>query len=219
LRVNLEARAANAEQRRAKTRLRLLEAATAVIADRGPDTASVEDFVVAAGVSRGTFYNYFPAIEDLLAALNTHLAEGLDRRMAIVTEGERDPAMVLALIVHEAFRLAMLDPVRGWVALRIEGTSAPRAELVAKRFDAIFQWAVDGGRFRACDPDAARNLMFGAVRMAQQEILAQRADLTHISDLVKLALTAYGLEAQEAERVSQAARDAVYRETHYSPVM
>jgi AcrR family transcriptional regulator len=219
LRVNLEARAANAEQRRAKTRLRLLEAAMAVIADKGPATASVEDFVAAAGVSRGTFYNYFPAIEDLLEALNAHLAEGLDRRLTIVTEGERDPAMVLALIVHEAFRLAMVDPLRGWVALRIEGTSTPRAELVAQRFDAIFQAAVHAGRFRACDPDAARNLMFGAVRMAQQEILARRADLAHISDLVSLILTAYGLETTEAQRVSQAARAAVYREAHYSPVM
>jgi AcrR family transcriptional regulator len=218
LRVNLEARAANAEQRRAKTRLRLLEAAMAVIADKGPATASVEDFVAAAGVSRGTFYNYFPAIEDLLEALNAHLAKGLDSRLALVTEGERDPAMVLALIIHEAFRLAMLDPLRGWVALRIEGTSTPRMDLVAKRFDAIFQWAVDKGRFQRCDPDAARNLLFGAVRMAQQEILAQRADVAHISDLVRLALTAYGLEAAEAQRVSLAAREAVRRETHYSPV-
>jgi AcrR family transcriptional regulator len=219
LRVNLEARAANAEQRRAKTRLRLLEAATAVIAEKGPATASVEDFVAAAGVSRGTFYNYFPAIEDLLEALNAHLAESLDRRLAAVTESERDPAMVLALIVHEAFRLAMLDPLRGWVALRVEGTSTPRMELVAKRFDAIFQWAVERGRFRACDPDAARNLMFGAVRMAQQEILARRADISHIADLVKLTLTAYGLEAPEAERVSLAAKEAVNGKAHYSPVM
>jgi AcrR family transcriptional regulator len=219
LRVNLEARAANAEQRRAKTRLRLLEAAMAVIAEKGSETASVEDFVAAAGVSRGTFYNYFPAIEDLLEALNAYLAEGLDRRLAIVTEGERDPAMVLALIVHEGFRLTMLDPLRGWVALRIEGTSIPRATLVAKRFDTIFQWAVDKGRFRACDADAARNLMFGAVRMAQQEILAQRADLAHITDLVILTLTAYGLQAQEAERVSLAARDTVNAKVHYSPVM
>jgi AcrR family transcriptional regulator len=219
LRVNLEARAANAEQRRAKTRLRLLEAAMDVIADKGPATASVEDFVAAAGVSRGTFYNYFPAIEDLLEALNAHLAEGLDRRLAIVTEGERDPAMVLALIVHEGFRLTMLNPLRGWVALRIEGTSIPRAALVAQRFDQIFQWAVDKGRFQACDPDAARNLMFGAVRMAQQEILTQRANLAHISDLVRLTLTAYGLDAQEAERVSHAARAAVQSKVHYSPVM
>lgn len=209
MRVNLEARAANAEQRRAKTRLKLLDAAVGVIAEKGPDSASVEDFVAAAGVSRGTFYNYFPAIDDLLEALNEHIAQGLDRRLAHVTEGVRDPAMVLALIAHETFRLANIDSVRGWVALRIEGTSAPRAALVAERFDAIYRWAAEKGRFLPWTADAARNLLFGAGRMAQAEILAGRAALEHTIDLVAGVLTAYGLAADEAARISRAAWDEV----------
>ena len=70
MRVNLEARAAAAEQRKAQTRERLLEAAIAVIGEKGPDACSIEDFVAAADVSRGTFYNYFPTAEDLLRAVS-----------------------------------------------------------------------------------------------------------------------------------------------------
>lgn len=219
MRVNLEARAANAEHRRAKTRLRLIEAAMAVIADKGPDQASVEDFVAAAGVSRGTFYNYFPTIEELLAALNEHIGQELDRRLAVVADGVRDPAVVLARIAHEAFRLASIDPLRGWVALRIEGTSAPRLALVARRFDEIYNWAVDRGRFRPCNPDAARNLLFGAARLSQSEILVGRADADHVIDLVALILAAYGLDRGEAGEVSRAAAAEVRRIAHYSPVM
>ena len=219
MRVNLEARAANAEHRRAKTRLRLIEAAMAVIADKGPGQASVEDFVAAAGVSRGTFYNYFPTIDELLATLNLHMSEGFDRQLTAATEGLRDPALVLAVIVHETFRIVSADPQRGWVALRITDSSAPRHAKLAERFDAIYQGAVDRGRVRPTTPDAARNLLVGAVRLAQSEILAGRADIAHTVDLVSLVLTAYGLDADEAAKVSRKALDRSASQVHYSPVM
>lgn len=219
MRVNLEARAANAEQRRARTRLRLLEAALAVIAEKGPDQASVEDFVAAAGVSRGTFYNYFPTVDELLEALNGHLAETFDAEIARITEGVRDPALGLALLIHATFHIVTHDPMRGWVALRIFGTSAPRHKLLANRFDAIFAWAVERGRFRPAVADAARNLLFGAVRMAQAEVLSKRSDLDHVVDLVRLILTAYGLDPVEADELSREAQARCRNELHYSPVM
>ena len=46
-------------QRRGKTRLRLLQCALAVFTEKGPDVAFIDDFIAAAGVSRGTFYNHF----------------------------------------------------------------------------------------------------------------------------------------------------------------
>lgn len=177
----------------------------AVIAEKGPEASSIEDFVAAAGVSRGTFYNYFPAVGDLLDALNNHLAVEFDRRLGVAAEGVDDPALVLALIVHESFRIVATDPLEGWVAMRIERSSRPRQALVAARFDAIFQWAVGRGRFRPVNPDAARNLIFGAVRMAQAEVISASADPAHAIDLVSLILIAYGLTAAEADEISQAA--------------
>jgi len=64
MRVNLQARAASAERRRARTRERLLDAAEKVVASKDLQDATIEDFVSAAGVSRGTFYNYFPTVTD-----------------------------------------------------------------------------------------------------------------------------------------------------------
>jgi hypothetical protein len=69
--VNLVARAATAQRRRDQTRERLIDAAETVVAEKGVETASIEDFVRAAGVSRGTFYNYFPTATDIVHAMNT----------------------------------------------------------------------------------------------------------------------------------------------------
>ena len=46
-------------QRRARTQARILEAAFEVFARKGPDAPVIDDFIQAAGVARGTFYNHF----------------------------------------------------------------------------------------------------------------------------------------------------------------
>jgi AcrR family transcriptional regulator len=218
LRVNLQARALNAELRRKRTRERLIAAALEVIAEKGAEAASIEDFVAAAGVSRGTFYNYFPAVEDLLSALNAQMGAEMDQTFVAVTEGVRDPALGLALVIQESFRQSAINPTRAWVALRIDGANVPRQAESVARFDMIFRAAVARGRFRSIDGDAARNLLFGAVRMAQVEILAGRADPAHTVELVALVLVAYGLALEEAAEISRQAADRVRALDHGAPV-
>jgi AcrR family transcriptional regulator len=54
-------------------RLRLIESALRVFAEKGFDGASIDDVIAAAGVSRGTFYNYFRTDADLAAAVSEEL--------------------------------------------------------------------------------------------------------------------------------------------------
>lgn len=215
MRVNHEARAAVAEGRRAQTRARLIEAAMSVIADKGPEAASIEDFVAAAGVSRGTFYNYFPTFEDLLHALNAEISEALDKTLEPARAGIADPAVLLATVTHRIFAAFTLDPVRGWLALKIEATANPRHAVFESRFDAIYRAAVASGRFRHCDVAAARNLAFGAFRMGQRDMVLGKVGPDHAVDLVSLMLIAFGLSAGEGAKISRdafdAARDATRR--------
>src|ERR1700722_9654250 len=55
--------------RRERTRNRLIESALGVFAQKGPDAPVIDDFIAAAGVARGTFYNYFRTTGELLAAV------------------------------------------------------------------------------------------------------------------------------------------------------
>ena len=61
-------------ERRARMRARLIEAATLVFAQRGPDAALIDHVTQQAGVSRGTFYNYFRSTDELLLAAKNALA-------------------------------------------------------------------------------------------------------------------------------------------------
>jgi AcrR family transcriptional regulator len=59
--------------KRARTRKRLIEAAAAVIAEKGFDRASLEDIAALAGMTRGAVYGNFKNKEELfLALIETH---------------------------------------------------------------------------------------------------------------------------------------------------
>lgn len=54
----------------AETRKRLVEAAKAIICDKGLSNTSIEEITEASGVSKGTFYTYFKRKEDIVFELS-----------------------------------------------------------------------------------------------------------------------------------------------------
>ncbi|UTP39496.1 TetR/AcrR family transcriptional regulator [Phenylobacterium sp. LH3H17] len=211
MRVNLEARAATAENRRAKTRERLLDAATEVISRKGPEAASIEDFVAAAGVSRGTFYNYFPAIGDLIIALNARVSSAMVQALEPVPP-HQDIAVRFATVLHHILATFTADPVQGWMALRLSESDAPTDSAFAAQFDILFLRGVEQGRFsEAADVVAARNIVVGAFRMAQRDIFRGDAPPEHGTHVVALLLVACGLREDEAHQISRECAEAARR--------
>ena len=204
LRINLAARAATAEARRIRTRDRLLDAAESVIADKGTQAASIDDFVGAAGVSRGTFYNYFPTTTALLHALNVRVAGDLNRQLDRMDTSIRDPVVRLAAALHTVVAAYQSNPVRGWVAMHLAASNVPRAHVFEDRFAAIYREAVGLGRFRPVDMTAAWTLSFGAMRMAQRDVVSGAATPAQTTEVITLILAAFGVPHDEAERISAA---------------
>jgi AcrR family transcriptional regulator len=203
MRVNLAARAAAAEARRARTRERLLEAAEVLIAEQGLEAASVDALARAAGVARGTFYNYFPATNDLLDALNARVAAGLESRLRSLIRRPVGPEVRLAASLHLMVAAYLADPVRGWVALQIAAAAAARPVMLERLFLALYAEGVQAGVFRAVDPEAALALCFGAVRMARRDIVAGERPPEHADDVVALVLAAFGVPPEVADRLSR----------------
>ena len=211
MRVNLEARAATAEQRRAQTRERLLAAAEAVIAEKGVAGVSIEDFVRTAGVSRGTFYNYFPTTADLLGALTQRVASHLDTLLAEVASERRAPSVLLARTLHTLLSAYFADPVRGWVALQLASSRAPRVASFEDRFALLYREGVRRGEFRDIEILSAVTLTFGSMRMIQRDVVTGAAATVHSIEVVALILAAFGVPYAEAERISRAEAEAAGR--------
>jgi AcrR family transcriptional regulator len=77
----------------ARNRAKLLEAATALFAERGVET-SLDDVAKAAGVGIGTLYRHFPTREDLVLAVYGAQIDALDERSRELATRE-DPGEAL----------------------------------------------------------------------------------------------------------------------------
>ncbi len=203
MRVNLEARAAAAENRKAQTRERLLDAAILVIGEKGFDASSVEDFVAAANVSRGTFYNYFPTMEDLLRAVRRKLTDALMAVLDAHLPSSIPASSRLATRLHSHFALVSHDPAWGWVVMRLGATRLGRTQAMEESFDRMYRDGVATGEFRQADPLAVRSLVFGTSRMVQRDILLGLSNPEHKERVVALLLVTFGLTPEDAERISR----------------
>ena|ERR1035437_5353917 len=67
------------ERHRAETRERLFRAALKIFAERGYLQTTVEDITNAADVGKGTFFNYFPTKEHVLATLGSERIAAIER--------------------------------------------------------------------------------------------------------------------------------------------
>src|SRR5207245_1028624 len=74
--------AARREQRRLATADRLYRAALSLFQDRGFEATRVEDIAQAAGVAKGTFFNYFPTKDAVLGHLGERQMHGLTAAIA-----------------------------------------------------------------------------------------------------------------------------------------
>lgn len=117
--------------RRERTRRRLMEAAVAVIAQRGVNGASVEEICERAGFTRGAFYSNFASKEDLcLDVLRQHHENHLlqaERAVASVSAdaGDTDRAIETAIDLFVDSQDTDVDTVVTWSELRLHAIRTP----------------------------------------------------------------------------------------------
>ena len=104
-------RAGRRERRRAEIRERLFRAALELFAERGFLETTVEDITEAADVGKGTFFNYFPTKEHVLATLGAE-------RLAVIQRA------------HECSKTGPVLPVLKDLATDLAGQSGESAALL-----------------------------------------------------------------------------------------
>jgi AcrR family transcriptional regulator len=176
------------EARSARTETRILEAALRVFAERGPDAPVIDEFVHAAGISRGTFYNYFDSVEALLRATS----EWTTREIVLAIEdalAELDgPTLRFGVGLRLFFAFAQRDPL--WARFVARVWSVGGLELPLRDIEA----GIRRGHFRVPSGDAAHDLVFGGVREALRRIGGGRVAATFGDHVAATCLQALGAD-------------------------
>lgn len=106
------ARRPRVEKRKQATRLRLMEAAYALMAEKGSEV-SIQDITAAADVGFGTFYTYFASKDAIYDALVEEVLEASGKVVDAATRHLTDPAERLSAGIQYTLLQAHADPLWG----------------------------------------------------------------------------------------------------------
>jgi AcrR family transcriptional regulator len=103
-------RAESGQRQRAHTRNRIINCAIPIFAAYGADNPTVDDFVKAAGVSRGSFYNYFKTTEELLSSTYEVLSNEIIAAIVPAVADVSNPIVRFATAARIYYHWATSDP-------------------------------------------------------------------------------------------------------------
>lgn len=204
-------------RRKRETRMKLLDAAFHLMAERGMEGVAINEITEAADVGFGSFYNHFESKEAIYDALMHMVFEEFAETLIEQVKHVDDPAQAVAFSVRHTLLRARREPTWGKFLLR-EGYSARALSRGLGQFllrDIVK--GVSAGRFKA--PDLALSfvavggLVLAAISAEQQagsEKSPQAAQFKQmglrVGDIPErtatMAMTILGLPQKEAETIA-----------------
>jgi AcrR family transcriptional regulator len=177
----------SSDPRPARSRARLLDAATALLRSGGPSAVTIDAVTRSANVARATLYRHFPSANDLLAAAFMSLItpapmppnEGSLRERLIAIVGEWAESIAEVPTMLTAMAWLSLGPDIGQLPDRHEvGSPQMRslrerlAEQYSAPFDAIFDGPQAAEELKPVDRSMAFALLIGPLAFGRISTLA-----------------------------------------------
>ncbi len=189
-------------QRREKTRVLLIHKAVEIFAQKGADAPVIDDFIGAAGVARGTFYNYFRTTAELLTAV---AAEMNDEVLALVDpllQPLDDPAVRIATGTRLYVGIALRYTIWGHFLTRIGSRHTVRGKLMDVYLARDIEQGIATGRFPGTDSLVARDMILGTIFYAIETLLTEAGHEDHAERMLCAVLRGLGLSAAQAQQIA-----------------
>ena len=155
-------------------RQRLIDAASAVIAERGVEGLRLRELADRADVGFGSFYTHFASKEELVEAVVTELLGDLTRAIIDRAAVHDDPARVAADGHRQFIRLAYDDPPRAQLIVALDHADALLETASHPILAPLLQTGLASGRFAGVDVDVAVSFIVGATIAVMRGILEGR---------------------------------------------
>lgn len=192
-------RTVSGQAQKAKTRAAIIQVAIPIFAHHGPDIPVIDDFVKAAGVSRGTFYNYFQTTRDLLEASMAYISDELTETIIPAVADESNPVIRLATAARLFYRKARLDPVfRAFL-----GSVSSVGNLAVQNAHADLEEAIEKGLVKVKDIELAEAIAFGVMVFALRSSKVDAGGQERAREVVRAILDALGVEPDLSNEAMQ----------------
>jgi AcrR family transcriptional regulator len=188
-----------AAERRGRMRRTLVEAALLVFAEKGVDASVIDDVITAAGVSRGTFYNYFRTNAELLIAANEELGNELVRHIEERVASLPTPAARLATGIRLYFDVARRFPLLAHFLARVGPQAAGPSNLLYTYLPVHLAEGMRRGEFVGMPTLAALDVIVGSGNLVVARISAGEADDKYLRACLLGLMRSLGYPSERAE--------------------
>lgn len=175
----------------------------AVFADKGTDAPVIGDFIAAAGVSRGTFYNYFLTTGELLDAVTAELSDQVLKKIDKEVRKLKRPLDRLTrgclLYLHAGVEV----PHLGAFLARTGSRSKAVGRLVDEYLPRDLEAGRRAGEISFPTVRAARDLVIAALNRGIDTVYSGQASPEHLRDVMELILRALGVPGEQARVLSR----------------
>ena len=202
-----------AAERRERMRLRLLSTTVRIGAEKGPAAITIDDIVVGAEVSRGSFYKYYPSTDALLRDVATQIANDLIRMAEPVVLGFDDPAERVAAGIRLVAHTAIDHPTVAGFIVRLGWPDVRGPDMLLDFVRRDLSAGIRQRRFLRMPMTLALNIVSGAVLGAAHCMLDPDCERDFAEQSAAAALRGLGVPADEAKQISKSRLRAVDRPT------
>ncbi len=196
-------------ERRQRMRLRLIESALRVFAEKGLDVASIDDVIAAAGVSRGTFYNYFRTDAELAAAVSDELTSEAIGHIESAVGHLANPAERVA----RGLRLYLGAAANYPLFARFTSQAGMRAvspnQLLREYLPRHIVEGVRSGRMHVPDVSLAVDMIVGAALSAVNALSTRTVRRDYIENVAMHILVGLGVTRSAARKLARAPIDEI----------
>jgi AcrR family transcriptional regulator len=183
-------------------RARLMETALAVFAEKGVGASVIQDVIAAAGVSQGTFYNYFRTNEELLLAVAEELSNELINAIEQTVSQYEDPAVRIATGVRLYLYKARAFPLFARFVVQTGLHLASPNNLIYEYVPQHLETGFASGRFHRMPVEVAIDLIGGQALMAIARLESGVAADDYPEWVVATLLRALGVPQKDAQRIA-----------------
>ena len=188
-----------AERKRVMMRARLLDAAMRVFADDSNGSPVIDDVIREANVSRGTFYNYFDSLDQVLAAVGQAFNDEMATGVLPIYDVLCEPWQRASVGFRVFLLRALVDPK--WAGFLVRVDAWPHTTMVAMYMGADLENGLDKGQFAFDDPRVAGDFLVGAKVRAIQSLRLGVADPNaYVNAAVRMALNSLGCSPELTEQ-------------------
>lgn len=200
--TNQVRRAQIGEEKRARTRAKVLDAAFHLIGREKGRFTVVEEVCQHAQISRGTFYNYFDSVEALFDALCHELSHEFNNAVLKEAVSMDSDIERLAAAVRRYLERAMTDEAWGWAMVNISLSGYIFGVETYHHAEGTIRDGIESGVFKVAELNLGRDMLLGTVFAAIITCLRGGVGADYPSKIVKQVLVGLGVAKDVAQQAS-----------------